>query len=110
MRLIECETLELNEFFDKEKIPPYVILSHTWTQGEVTLQDFEACSNPLSTKRSYSGYGKIKEACRLTRALGYSWCWYLTPISSLAFCFLFFFVFFSFSSLSLFPLGTIPQS
>ncbi|KAF4931234.1 Vegetative incompatibility protein HET-E-1 [Colletotrichum viniferum] len=38
MRLINVNTLELEEFFD-ENIPEYAILSHTWGREEVSFQD-----------------------------------------------------------------------
>ncbi|KAF2636584.1 HET-domain-containing protein [Massarina eburnea CBS 473.64] len=38
MRLLNAKTLEFEFFFD-EKIPPYLILSHTWGDEEVTYQD-----------------------------------------------------------------------
>ncbi|KAK1453902.1 HET domain-containing protein [Colletotrichum melonis] len=38
MRLINVNTLQLEEFFDDE-IPLYTILSHTWGKDEVTFQD-----------------------------------------------------------------------
>jgi len=39
MRLINTLTLELEEFMGAA--PPYAILSHTWADGEVTLQDWQ---------------------------------------------------------------------
>ncbi|KAI0202579.1 heterokaryon incompatibility protein-domain-containing protein [Astrocystis sublimbata] len=40
MRLINTETLELEEFL--QPIPPYAILSHTWEGQEVTLQEWNS--------------------------------------------------------------------
>ena len=40
MRLINTETFELEEFMGP--VPRYAILSHTWGDGEVTLQDWQA--------------------------------------------------------------------
>jgi hypothetical protein len=40
MRLINTQTLHLEEFLD-DKIPEYAILSHTWCDEEVTLQDIK---------------------------------------------------------------------
>ncbi|KAK4442339.1 heterokaryon incompatibility protein-domain-containing protein [Podospora aff. communis PSN243] len=58
MRLINVETMQLEEFWD-DQTPPYAILSHTWEEEEVSYQDF---LNPAvaSQKR---GYGKIVGAC-----------------------------------------------
>jgi len=39
MRLINCETFQLEEFTE-ELLPSYAILSHTWeSEGEITYQD-----------------------------------------------------------------------
>jgi hypothetical protein len=40
MRLINTDTLLLEEFSDAN-IPDYVILSHTWGENEVSLEQFE---------------------------------------------------------------------
>jgi len=39
MRLINTKSLDLEEFFE-EDIPDYAILSHTWGEEEVSLQDY----------------------------------------------------------------------
>lgn len=39
MRLLNCETLELELFTTWEDTPSYVILSHTWEKEEVTFDD-----------------------------------------------------------------------
>lgn len=39
MRLINAETMLLEDFTIR-KAPRYAILSHTWTDEEVTLQEF----------------------------------------------------------------------
>jgi hypothetical protein len=59
MRLINVKTLELEEFFDIH-VPPYAILSHTWSDGEVSLQDWADRKN----RRFKPGYGKLIGACR----------------------------------------------
>jgi hypothetical protein len=38
MRLINVRTLQLEEYFGSQ-IPSYAILSHCWSEGEVTFQD-----------------------------------------------------------------------
>jgi hypothetical protein len=40
MWLIETESLKL-EYFLGDNIPAYAILSHTWEDGKVTLQDWQ---------------------------------------------------------------------
>ncbi|KAK1828810.1 hypothetical protein QBC39DRAFT_358387 [Podospora conica] len=39
MRLININTLELEEFFG-DRIPKYIILSHTWEDQEISFQDY----------------------------------------------------------------------
>ena len=41
MRLINAETLQLEEFLE-EAFPEYTIFSHTWDEKEVTFQDFKS--------------------------------------------------------------------
>lgn len=56
MRLIYCHTdgtLELKAF-NKRDIPPYAILSHTWSDDEVTFQHFLE-----GTSASHQGFEKI---------------------------------------------------
>ncbi|KAH8600121.1 heterokaryon incompatibility protein-domain-containing protein [Bisporella sp. PMI_857] len=40
MRLLNAKTLKLHSFFGQD-IPPYAILSHRWSESEVTFQDVE---------------------------------------------------------------------
>lgn len=70
MRLLNVHTLELEEFTNEDKTPPYAILSHRWEQDEVSFKDWRK-------KRitSGQGYDKIVRCCRFTKAQGYSWCW-----------------------------------
>ncbi|KAG5753307.1 hypothetical protein H9Q70_004048 [Fusarium xylarioides] len=58
MRLINTTTLEVEEFFDVS-IPEYAILSHTWGDGEVSLQDWADRKN----RRFKPGFQKIICAC-----------------------------------------------
>lgn len=60
MRLINCSTLTLEEFFE-DTVPPYAILSHTWDEDEVTFQDFTS-----SRKwRHKKGAQKVFHICKL---------------------------------------------
>lgn len=67
MRLLNCRTMELEEFFHKrlwswkeaaqkpaDYIPNYYILSHCWGEDEISYKDFVK-----SQKRHGSGYTKI---------------------------------------------------
>ncbi|KAH8901249.1 hypothetical protein GQ53DRAFT_775862 [Thozetella sp. PMI_491] len=84
MRLINVETLDLEEFYGEE-VPKYAILSHTWEDGEVTFQDWKEPS--ISSKKP--GFAKIRGACRqytncidktssaeLTEAINSMFAWY----------------------------------
>ncbi|SPJ86976.1 uncharacterized protein FTOL_12001 [Fusarium torulosum] len=70
MRLINTTTLEVEEFFDVS-IPEYAILSHTWGDGEVSLQDWADRKN----RRFKPGFQKIIWACTqaVNDQLGYVW-------------------------------------
>jgi hypothetical protein len=59
MRLINIHTLELEEFFEND-IPPYFILSHRWEGKETSFADFV-------NKRESAGYRKIVEFCQISR-------------------------------------------
>jgi hypothetical protein len=65
MRLINAHTLELEEYFENQ-IPPYAILSHTWEDEEVSLQDW-ADRDTIAYKK---GYKKIAETCERTISQG----------------------------------------
>lgn len=71
MRLINCSTLQLEEFLGSH-IPPYAILSHTWGDGEVTFAEFT--TNPTAAKLK-PGYRKIHLTCKqaLRDRLLYAW-------------------------------------
>lgn len=58
MRLLNCTTLALEEFFDAD-LPRYAILSHRWLPtGECTLATFNPEASPNSP-----GYAKIYLSC-----------------------------------------------
>ncbi|KDR71709.1 hypothetical protein GALMADRAFT_74688, partial [Galerina marginata CBS 339.88] len=70
MRLLDVHQLKFKYFFDETKRPPYAILSHTWGDGEVTLQDFET---PAAA--STAGYAKIKKCCERAIQDGFKYVW-----------------------------------
>ncbi|KAF3798155.1 Vegetative incompatibility protein HET-E-1 [Colletotrichum gloeosporioides] len=70
MWLINVQTLELEQFFGSDT-PGYAILSHTWSCGEVTFQDW-ADRSPASQK---PGYSKIVDACAQARVAGFKFLW-----------------------------------
>ncbi|KAK1993001.1 HET-domain-containing protein, partial [Colletotrichum falcatum] len=69
MRLLNAVTLRPREFYDQD-VPAYAILSHTWGEDEVSLQDL---TNPASaTKR---GFSKIRACCAQAIRDEYEWVW-----------------------------------
>ncbi|KDR71697.1 hypothetical protein GALMADRAFT_775520 [Galerina marginata CBS 339.88] len=70
MRLLDVNTLNIEEFFNEMDCPTYAILSHTWGDGEVSLQDF---STPAAT--SMAGYRKIENCCKQARKDGFDYVW-----------------------------------
>lgn len=71
MRLINCTTLQLEEFFDKN-IPRYAILSHTWGDGEVSFADL-TLGQAVATKKE--GYQKILFTCHQALQDGVNYAW-----------------------------------
>lgn len=71
MRLLRTDTLELVEFV--ARVPPYVILSHTWGPEEVTFEDLKQPSRAAVKKKA--GYAKIVGCCRRAAADGYEYAW-----------------------------------
>jgi hypothetical protein len=71
MRVINTKTLELEEFYE-ESMPPYAILSHTWGQGEITLQDLRKGNHHLKRTR---GSEKLQSVCQLAHTDGLQYCW-----------------------------------
>ncbi|KAJ4326759.1 hypothetical protein N0V84_002880, partial [Fusarium piperis] len=70
MRLINAYTLAF-EVFQGNKIPRYAILSHTWGEEEVTIQEWTDQTS-LSNK---SGFKKIVATCEQARRDGYDYAW-----------------------------------
>ncbi|KAF8884907.1 heterokaryon incompatibility protein-domain-containing protein, partial [Gymnopilus junonius] len=70
MRLLHVNKLELEEFLSEKTRPSYAILSHTWGDGEVTLQDL-----PRSSAKSMPGYAKIERCCEQARQDGFEYAW-----------------------------------
>lgn len=71
MRLINTSTLRFEEFLATEK-PPYAILSHTWSNQEVTYD--EALNLSQETRRK-AGFQKIEGCCDIAREYGLSYTW-----------------------------------
>ena len=74
MRLLEhgsAGEFKLTEDLSDDKIPPYAILSHTWTTGEEVL--FEEVKN--GTGKGKSGYDKIRFCGEQARRDGLQYFW-----------------------------------
>ncbi|KAH7311606.1 heterokaryon incompatibility protein-domain-containing protein [Stachybotrys elegans] len=69
MRLIKTDTLELEEFSGQP--PPYAILSHTWGEEEVSLQQFQ---DPAS-RTTRAGFEKITMTCKQAQKDGLDYAW-----------------------------------
>jgi hypothetical protein len=72
MRLIDTQTLELKDFFSSE-VPKYAILSHTWENDEISLQEMKSQSR--STLEELAGYAKIQNCCAIALKWGYKYAW-----------------------------------
>lgn len=57
MRLLNTTTFELSEYFGVN-IPPYAILSHRWSDDEITFQDLQSGKGP-----GHTGWQKIVGCC-----------------------------------------------
>lgn len=68
MWLLDTETLKLHHFITN--IPDYVILSHTWSNGEVGFDD---TAQPYA--RDMAGYSKILRCCAQASKTGFDWAW-----------------------------------
>ncbi|KAI4085870.1 MAG: hypothetical protein LQ344_008054 [Seirophora lacunosa] len=69
MRLLHTQTLELFET-NRPSTLRYAILSHTWGDEEVSLQQFY---NPEAKK--LHGYKKIEQCCAIARACALEYLW-----------------------------------
>lgn len=69
MRLLNVHTRRLREFHGDD-VPEYAILSHTWEEGEVSLQDLQAGKGP-----SKQGYEKIDLTCKQAKHDNLEWAW-----------------------------------
>ncbi|KAF2181339.1 HET-domain-containing protein [Zopfia rhizophila CBS 207.26] len=62
MRLLHTTTL-IAEEVTKLPIPPYAILSHTWDETELSLQDLQS-----PDRESKAGYKKIQQSCEIAKS------------------------------------------
>ncbi|RSL48478.1 hypothetical protein CEP54_012912 [Fusarium duplospermum] len=71
MHLLDARTLQIQYFYEHDA-PPYAILSHTWSDEEVTFQDMTNGKDFHIHKR---GYSKIREFCQVAQAQGFQYVW-----------------------------------
>jgi hypothetical protein len=71
MRLINVDTFELEEFMDRRSTN-YAILSHTWSQKEVTFADMQ---RSLPHAEALPSFEKIRGACRQAAIDGFKFVW-----------------------------------
>mgnify|MGYP001171526069 CR=1 FL=1 len=74
MRLLRTDTLTLEEFTGR--IPPYVILSHTWGKDEVSFEDLNRMrsKDKLATAKP-DGYKKLEGCAKRAAQDGYEYIW-----------------------------------
>ena len=72
MRLINAQTLKLEEFLN-DKVQPYAILSHRWSDSEMSLLDMQSLrlEEPINSQ----GFVKIKYACEQAIKDRYKYVW-----------------------------------
>jgi hypothetical protein len=71
MRLINTQTIELEDFTDKPKSrPDYAILSHTWGSDEVLFADMVN-----GTARQKTSFTKLQYTCTQAQKDGYVYAW-----------------------------------
>ncbi|EME86478.1 uncharacterized protein MYCFIDRAFT_118320, partial [Pseudocercospora fijiensis CIRAD86] len=70
MWLIHTGTGNLREFVVDERPKEYAILSHCWTNNEVSHKQYQS-----QTHRDGYGFNKIQNCCRLASDQGIEWLW-----------------------------------
>ena len=68
MRLLHAEDRVFKEFIGSD-IPEYVIISHRWSEEEISYQDF------LDSRREGYRWRKIDKACQIALERKYKWVW-----------------------------------
>ncbi|KAK4449016.1 hypothetical protein QBC34DRAFT_406522 [Podospora aff. communis PSN243] len=86
MRLLRAADLRIIDFVDDDNAPDYAILSHTWGNDEVTLQDVQRLTtNPdprphphmsrQNASRKEKGLEKVQRCCTRAMADGLDFVW-----------------------------------
>jgi hypothetical protein len=74
MRLLNTETLTLENFVDVDK-PPYAILSHTWGNDEVLFDDIRNTRSSSDQWTTKLGATKIINAAERACKNGFKYIW-----------------------------------
>jgi len=81
MRLINTTTGLLEDFIGDD-IPEYAILSHTWEQDEISMQEFQYLTDPEFANdpktllgKAKAGFIKIRGCVQLTASKGIQYVW-----------------------------------
>jgi len=77
MRLLNTSTLGFTEVFEPD-LPPYAIVSHTWTADEINHQEFVRAGQDEQYRETVlqkTGFAKIERSCRIARESGLSYLW-----------------------------------
>ena len=69
MRLLNTSSINIY-VFSGDEIPEYAILSHTWGDEEVSLQELDK-----DESRAKAGYSKIQSCCALANLQGWQYVW-----------------------------------
>lgn len=72
MYLLNVDTLRLGGFHEAPECG-YAILSHTWGEQEVSFQDMQDPTSPLTT--GLAGYDKIRKTCEQAKRDKYECVW-----------------------------------
>lgn len=70
MRLLHTIDLRAQDFVPSKAPSKYAILSHTWEEEEITLQDMEK-----GVESTMKGYLKLRNSCQRAAEDGYEWIW-----------------------------------
>jgi len=73
MRLLSTQNWEMKDFLSDADVPPYAILSHTWDDEEVTLQQWE--NRHTVDISDLKGFKKIKTFGELAAVNSFQWVW-----------------------------------
>lgn len=72
MWLLNNTTLKLELYVEERSRPYYVILSHTWGDGEVSFQEIQRLTDDI---RARKGFKKIVQFCEQAKYDGFEYVW-----------------------------------